>query len=355
MSYNVFPLSGGSTSESIQIIGNIIYGTDTYHGIWITDYPNHATVRNNIVFISDGAVVPAFIEATSLVMDHNILKSNSQYFVVRDTIIYKLIDWQALGKGTGSFNTDPMFSNISESDFSSKDGSIAIDNGLLTHVYDVDLNNTPRPQGSDYDIGSYERAPYPFPVKLSSFTVSVMDYIVKLNWRTETEVNNYGFEVERTAPLNSPKERKTGEWEKIGFIKGHGNSNSPREYSFTDENVTSGKYAYRLKQIDNDGSVDYSNEVEVIISIPTNTELAQNYQNPFNPATKIKYSISKAGYVKINIYNIVGEQVALLVNENMSPGNFEVEFDGSNLPSGVYFYKLETTKFVDVKKMILLK
>jgi hypothetical protein len=348
MSYNVFPSSGGSTSASIQMIGNIIYGVETFHGIWITGYPGHATVRNNIVFISDGAAIPATIEATSLVMDHNVLKSNSQYFVVQDTLIYNLIDWQALGNGTGSFNTDPLFNNISGRDFSSKDGSIAIDNGLVTHVYDVDLNNTPRPQGSDYDIGSYERAPNPFPVELSSFTVTVKNYIVKLNWRTETEVNNYGFEIER-------KSTDETDWKLITFVEGYGNSNSPKQYSYADSNPIGGsKFHYRLKQIDNDGQFEYSNILEIELK-PVQYALYQNYPNPFNPSTKIKYSVAKLGLVTIGIYNSIGEQVVLLMNENKSPGNFEVEFDGTNLPSGVYFYKLETDKFIDVKKMILLK
>jgi hypothetical protein len=300
------------------------------------------------VFISDGAAIPATIEATSLVMDHNVLKSNSQYFVVQDTLIYNLIDWQALGNGTGSFNTDPLFNNISGRDFSSKDGSIAIDNGLVTHVYDVDLNNTPRPQGSDYDIGSYERAPNPFPVELSSFTVTVKNYIVKLNWRTETEVNNYGFEIER-------KSTDETDWKLITFVEGYGNSNSPKQYSYADSNPIGGsKFHYRLKQIDNDGQFEYSNILEIELK-PVQYALYQNYPNPFNPSTKIKYSVAKLGLVTIGIYNSIGEQVVLLMNENKSPGNFEVEFDGTNLPSGVYFYKLETDKFIDVKKMILLK
>ena len=118
---------------------------------------------------------------------------------------------------------------MSESEFSSKDGSVAIDNGLVTHVYDVDINNTSRPQGSDYDIGPYERALDPLPVELSSFTVNVIDDIVQLHWRTETEINNYGFYIERSA--------ENLDWLALGFVEGHGNSNSPKQYNFIDTDI----------------------------------------------------------------------------------------------------------------------
>jgi len=346
MVYKVVPSSGGSIAESIQIVGNIIIGSDTDHGICISGYPNHATVINNISFITDGVIEPADIEVTSLVMDHNILKSDTSVFVTWNDSGYSFLDWQSLGKGTGSFHTDPMFNDISQRDFSSKDGSAAIDNGLITHVYNDDINNAPRPQGAYYDIGAYERA-LPLPVELSSFTVVVTDDIVQLHWQTETELNNFGFEVQR----------KSKEYfSTIGFVKGYGNSNSRKDYSFIDSELNlSGRYFFRLKQIDNDGSVEYSNEVEVIILMPTVTELKQNYPNPFNPKTTLIYSISKSGLVTIGIYNIIGEQVVLLVNEQKIIGNFKVEFDAGNLPSGIYFYKLETGTFVDVKKMIFLK
>jgi hypothetical protein len=191
------------------------------------------------------------------------------------------------------------------------------------------------------------------PVELKSFSASVKNNLVMLNWTTITEVNNYGFEIEKQV---GSRQSTLSNWEVIGLVEGNGNSNRPIEYSFMDSMIsTAGSYAYRLKQIDNDGSVEYSNEIEVEVLIPTITELKQNYPNPFNPATKLKYSISKEGHVEISIYNIVGEQVALLVNEKKSTGNFEVEFNGSNLPSGVYFYKLGTGNSIDVKKMILLK
>jgi len=283
-------------------------------------------------------------------MDHNILKSNSSYYVKQDSIVYNLIDWQALGNGTGSFNMDPMFSNISARDFSSKDGSVAIDNGLITHVYDEDLNNTPRPQGSDYDIGSYERAPGPVPVELSSFTVKVLHDIIELNWRTETEVNNYGFDVERKT-----QEVGSENWVKIGFVDGHGNSNSPKKYSYVDNNpVGSSKFCYRLKQIDNDGQFEYSDIVEIEL-LPVQYALYQNYPNPFNNSTNIKFSLPKATRVEISIYNSLGELVINLLNRELEAGYHNVEFNTNIFASGIYFYRIIANEFVQTKKMVLMK
>ena len=192
----------------------------------------------------------------------------------------------------------------------------------------------------------------PLPVELSSFTASINNQSVELKWNTATEVNNYGFEVER---LRDSKIAGLQNWEKIGFVKGSGNSNSLKEYSFVDNNSLSGKVDYRLKQIDNDGEFKYSNIVEVSLSAPTKFSLEQNYPNPFNPGTTIKYSIAKDSFVTMKLYNIVGEEVATLVNEEKPAGYYQIKFDASNLASGVYFYTLSTGNFRETKKLVLLK
>ena len=194
----------------------------------------------------------------------------------------------------------------------------------------------------------------PLPVELSSFSASVNSNNVSLNWKTATEVNNNGFEVERESQ-ESQKSEAGGQWEKVGFVQGHGNSNSPKEYSFTDKNLTGGtKFVYRLKQIDNDGKYQYSKEVEVEV-VPTVYEFTQNYPNPFNPATEIKFNLPEASRVTLSVYNIIGQQVASLVNGIKEAGFHSVKFDGSSLPSGTYIYRLQTNNFVQTKKMVLLK
>jgi len=185
------------------------------------------------------------------------------------------------------------------------------------------------------------------PVELSNFTANVIENSVLLKWETETELNNYGFNVERSVNGKA--------WRKIGFVEGKGTTTIEYGYSFKDNEIKAGNISYRLKQIDFDGRFKYSNEIEIVVTALTDYKLHQNYPNPFNPTTNIKYSISKEEPVTISIFNITGEKVALLVNEKKTIGNYEVEFDGNNLPSGVYLYKIRSGKFVDVKKMMLLK
>lgn len=205
------------------------------------------------------------------------------------------------------------------------------------------------------------------PVELSSFTAKVLKSGgVQLNWRTETEVSNYGFEIERTAPLNPPKGGTSEEWQTIGFVEGHGNSNSPKEYLFTDKSVFGGKYSYRLKQIDTDGSFEYSKEIEVDAgNIPGGFVLEQNYPNPFNPTTTIKFAVAETQKAELKVFDLLGNEVAVLFNGIADGGKiYEVEFDSHsglpsgevrNLTSGVYFYRLETESKVENRKMLLLK
>ena len=185
------------------------------------------------------------------------------------------------------------------------------------------------------------------PVELTSFTAAVVDGSVLLNWTTATETNNRGFEVE--------KQSGNSNWESIGFVTGKGTTTEPQSYSFTDNNVANGRYTYRLKQIDFDGSFNNSKEIEVQINTPVEFSLSQNYPNPFNPATKINYSVPKDGYVKISVYNVIGQEVAELVNGMVKAGTHEVNFDASGLTSGIYFYKIEANGFSNIKKMTLLR
>lgn len=230
-----------------------------------------------------------------------------------------------------------------------------------------------RPSSGDMDIDgirvsdSWEQAP--LPVELTSFNAEFVDNSVRLNWETATEVNNFGFDVERKYQVSSSEYQ---DWEKIGFVEGNGTTNSPREYSFTDDNLPDAdNVSYRLKQIDIDGKYSYSKVVEVNLTEITGVEddkqytfaLEQNYPNPFNPVTTISYTIpnvvdAKSASVtntKLIVYNILGQQVQTLVNEIKPAGNYQVQFDGSNLPSGIYFYTLSYGEFLQTRKLVLLK
>ncbi len=185
------------------------------------------------------------------------------------------------------------------------------------------------------------------PVELISFSVSVSGSNIELNWQTATETNNSGFEIERSLDnLN---------FSEIGFVPGSGTTTEPMNYNYSDNSVGSGKYYYRLKQVDYDGSFDYSNVVYVEIGLPSEFSLEQNYPNPFNPSTKISFTIPTKEFVSLKVYDIMGNEVTKLVNEEMPAGSYSKYFNASGLSSGTYFYKLQAGNKIQTQKMILMK
>jgi hypothetical protein len=195
----------------------------------------------------------------------------------------------------------------------------------------------------------------PLPVQLTSFSASVASGNVTLNWQTATEVNNYGFEIERAKVNNS---NGSLPFVKIGFVQGHGSSNSPKKYSFIDNTVSPGnKYSYRLKKVDNDGSTSYSKIIDVQTGvIPNGFILNQNFPNPFNPSTTIEFAFAINTKAELNVFDVLGKKVAELFNNNAEAGRiYEVQFNASNLSSGIYYYKLTGVNKTETKKMLLLK
>ena len=188
---------------------------------------------------------------------------------------------------------------------------------------------------------------YVVPVELTSFTAASNGADVEVSWSTATETNNQGFDIERMSD--------GGVFEQVGYVPGFGTTTEPKAYSFVDTKVGSGKYTYRLKQIDFDGSFSYSHTTEVEIVAPSSFGLEQNYPNPFNPSTTIRFSIPVETDVRLNVYNTLGQEVAEIINSKLKEGYHEVDFDAGTLTSGIYFYRLEADKFVDVKKMIIIK
>jgi len=190
------------------------------------------------------------------------------------------------------------------------------------------------------------------PVELASFSANVNTNNVTLNWTTNSELNNSGFDIERKLPDNS-------EWKKLGNIAGNGTTNESHSYSFTDKNLNSGVYNYRLKQIDYNGSYQYHNlSNEVMVGIPNKFELSQNYPNPFNPVTKIDFALPYDGKISLVVFDMAGREIQRLVNNTQTSGYYSVKFDGTNFSSGVYFYRIEVSgqnNFVDTKKMLLVK
>jgi len=184
------------------------------------------------------------------------------------------------------------------------------------------------------------------PVEITSFTGAVTGNSVNLNWTTATETNNSGFEVQR---------KSGNEFASIGFINGAGTTTEPHNYSFTDNYLNDGVYQYRLKQVDFDGNVTYSDVVEVEVFAATSFKLQQNYPNPFNPSTKIKFTVPEQSLVNLSVYNMLGEKVEEPVNEVKAQGEYDVNFDAANLPSGIYIAKLSSGDNIRTIKMSLTK
>ncbi len=186
------------------------------------------------------------------------------------------------------------------------------------------------------------------PVELTSFLVNLTKDGVLLNWKTATELNNSGFQIERSQDNES--------YEQIAFVPGFGSTTEPKSYRYNDNSVISGTYYYRLKQIDYDGSFTYSGVVEVNIGLPTEFALEQNHPNPFNPSTVIEFSLPEdVAKVSLTIYDILGQKVTQLVNTSLKAGKYQYQWNAGTVATGMYIYELRTDNFVSVKKMMLLK
>ena len=187
------------------------------------------------------------------------------------------------------------------------------------------------------------------PVELTLFTGKWDGTNVNLNWQTASELNNYGFEIEKRTELSD-------NWFTIGFKHGNGTRQTPSYYSFSDTKINSpGVYYYRLKQIDNNGNYEYSSVVEMNLNPASGFALEQNYPNPFNPSTTIRFSIPQTSNVKLSVYNVVGQEISVLINGNIEAGSHEATFNTVNLSSGVYLYKLQYEGLTLMKKMLFLE
>lgn len=244
--------------------------------------------------------------------------------------------WQLLGTGTGTTQFDLAASGLEEAQY--------------IRILD-DGDGTATAANAGFDLDAIETLSV-IPVELISFTAQNVRNKVILKWQTATETNNMGFEIERKI-INVGD----GEWITIGFREGNGTTTEPKEYSYVDDvsDIQASSLSYKLKQIDFDGSIEYSPEIEVDVNGPTEFALYQNYPNPFNPSTTIKFELPKKADLIIAVYNSLGEKVAVAFKGELDEGYHQVEFYATSLPSGVYFYRLESEQFTAVKKMLLIK
>jgi len=234
------------------------------------------------------------------------------------------------------------------------DQEFAATGGRWMHISVADVDKDPNLEVL-YSEGTGSAAPIVvidkdgvLPVELSSFSASIKDGYVAIEWATASEINNLGFEVQRKS--------EGSEYKTIAFVDGNGTTTEKHNYSFVDENRAFGLYTYRLKQVDQDGNYSLSSEVEVDFNVPVDFNLSQNYPNPFNPTTTIQFGIPSESAVSLRVFNMLGEEVqTILNNEILSAGTHTIQFNASNLSSGTYVYSLQTGSNVITKKMVVLK
>ena len=294
-----------------------------------------------------------FIEVGQLEQLHQITMISMQLTQQMETLdiwdaaaTKSLTDWQtASSQDANSVSKEVFFVSATDLHLTgSSNGDIGLAGtpiaGITTDI-DGDTRSTTDPyKGAD-------EASVPIPVELTAFSASYANGSVLLKWTTASETNNQGFEIQR---------RSLGEYETLGFVDGNGTTTMSQSYSFTDNEVGNGVYNYRLKQVDYDGTFSYSNVINVNVSVPLQFELAQNYPNPFNPTTTINYQTATAVNVNLTIFNMLGEVVDVLINDQFTEaGTHSVRFDASNLASGTYIYRLSAGDFVQTKKMMLTK
>ena len=374
----------GYAENSVSFFYNSIYLNDagfynhTSSGIKIRGASNNMEIKNNIVVnkrynlaTGDGKHYAVYVSNTSGItsMNYNNFFSLGTFNHLgywNGTVISSLAAWQAATQfDINSVSKDVQF--ISDNDLHLT--GVSLGDFYLTatpiNSITIDFDGEPRHPLYPY-MGADESLLYPLPVELISFNATAQNGVVTLNWTTSSETNNKGFEILRSEKQETISEK----WIKIGFVEGKGTTTKLSDYTFIDTEVkNSGKFYYCLKQIDFDGSFDYSKEVEVVIDLnPSEFALFQNYPNPFNPTTTIKFNIptppsssplvkgrNEVGFVNLKVYDILGKEVATLVNDYQEAGSHQIDFNASNFPSGVYIYQLRAGNFISSKTMMVIK
>jgi len=335
------------------------------------------TNKNNPQLISVSAALPGIYAHSGWMTEDKRYFIGTEEFDVRDITVWDLQDrssWELVVTSwqmSGSTGGDPVHNLFVKGNYAHisyyKQGYVVLDisdptNPTLAGHYDTYPSNSGTYNGawgcypylpsglilvSDMQTGLYVlQFNDPLPVELSSFAAIAKNQNVELHWSTSSEINNYGFEIQR----------KSDNWfATIGFTEGNGNTTLMNNYTFIDENLSIGTYVYRLKQVDFSGSFNYSDEVTVDVTTLSQYMLNQNYPNPFNPATTISYSVPKQTMVNISVYNAIGEKLHSLVSEFKDAGFYTIQFNASDMSSGIYFVRMNAGEYSQLIKMNLIK
>ncbi|HZK70973.1 MAG TPA: T9SS type A sorting domain-containing protein [Clostridia bacterium] len=302
--------------------------------------------KNNIFYNDAGTYGLYFIGAssqpTNWTFNNNLYYGLTSSWHLNSDLAFS--GWKAWGYDSKGLNTNPLFT--SSSNFTLQPSSPSVNAGVNVSLTQDIVGD---PVVGNPDLGAYELKS-PLPVELTTFSGIFINNSVRLTWSTATEINNQGFDIERNT---------NSSWVKIGFIEGKGNSVTKNDYSFEDKTPVGSTIQYRLKQIDNNGNFKYYDVISVTAILQDFS--IGNYPNPFNPSTKIRYSIPSESMINLVIYNLIGERIDELKNEIQQTGTYETNWNGSGHPSGIYFLSIiespvnGSTKISKIIKMNLIK
>ncbi|MFZ1321338.1 MAG: T9SS type A sorting domain-containing protein [Ignavibacteria bacterium] len=325
-SNSTFEYAGGQYFFDFNL--NISNGGALIYSIVDSDLPLELQPRNPLVYTSGGEM--------QLRLSTNVIPSPGQGFVISDLLPGTKLVRMKLMTNSGSFDVQYFSLRWRNGPANPYTKIYSFENSVFTEITDT----------SNHSIDSLN---HPLPIELTAFNSVINGNNTELKWSTNSELNNFGFEIER-------KESTEQSFKKIGFIQGAGTSNIIINYSYTDKYLSSGTYNYRLKQIDYNGNFTYF-ELDnfVNIGIPSVCNLEQNFPNPFNPETIIRYQLSSERNVSLKIYSNLGKEIIQLVKSFQPAGSYAIKFDGNNLSGGVYFYRLEAGDYIETKRMLLVK
>ncbi len=350
------------TNTALQTLSIVTIAVDKFNPDII--YAGASSTSANGFFIStDGGVT--FGSSTNPVNVWDVLQTNSNELYIPTTLspypFTKSTDggatWTTTANQPGAMRggtldiLDDIYISGNGGVFKSTNGGISFtnhnltfsSNKILTYGNKIMVCVTGTTNGGVYIFTDTQ-----VPVELNSITATADNENVLLSWTTATETNNKGFEIER-------KNSSDRNWQTVGFVQGNGTTTQTQSYSFFDAGLLAGDYLYRLKQIDFDGSYEYSSQVEVMVNSVLSFKLEQNYPNPFNPATTIKFNLPKDAVVTLKVYDALGAEVTTIVNQQLEAGYYKYDWNASGYASGRYIYRLQAGEFTSVKKMLMLK
>ncbi len=366
-----YSITGGYVYRGLsvpELNGKYIYGDFVSRRLWALSYGGAIPTTNQVLIDNTGKNISSF----------GVDKNNELYILGFDGLIHKFVataqilapnNLTAVALGPTSIKLEWNDNSDNESGFKIErktgfDGTFILIDSVGENITSYTDNTVLDTTLYSYRIYAYNaqhvsaysnvaEVTTPVPVQLVFFTANLFGNNIIIEWKTASEKNNAGFNLERKINLYQD------EWKDINYIAGSGTTSEPVDYSYVDnltDVIKKGIVSYRLRQVDFDGTYTHSSIINVEVDLlPENYTLMQNYPNPFNPGTVISYQLPLSSNVTLEVYDILGNKIAVIVNEFKEAGNYEISFDAEGLSSGIYFYSLHAGDFSQVKKMLLMR